>query len=301
MIGQTIVSASRRTDLPAFYSPWLMGRIRAGYCLVANPRFPTRVLRVSLRPEDVLGFVFWTRHAAPLLPHLVELDRAGFAYYFQYTLTGYPASLEPRSPPLDLAIGTLRSLAARIGPERVVWRYDPIVFNRELDEAWHRERFRRLADALDGAIRRLVVSVIDPYVKTRRRIGGEEAGVVYDPARYADFLGWLAGECGDRRLPVQSCAEVGLDVPGILGGRCVDGGLLVPRGGRPEPPEFELHGLREGCLCHRSVDIGANDSCGFGCRYCYATTDHGRALAMVSRHRPEWKCLTRDIPSLGLD
>ncbi|HIJ96789.1 MAG TPA: DUF1848 family protein [Desulfuromonadales bacterium] len=88
VIGQSrIISASRRTDIPAFYATWLMNRIRAGYCYYPNPIFPAKLHRVSLLKEDVSGFVFWTRHPAPLMPYLPELDKAGFPYYFQYTVT----------------------------------------------------------------------------------------------------------------------------------------------------------------------------------------------------------------------
>jgi len=290
-----IVSASRRTDIPAFYAPWLMNRIRAGFCVYPNPFFPQKHYRVSLRSEDVLGFVFWTRHAAPLMPRLPELDRAGFPYYFQYTVVGYPRTVDARCPPPAAAARTFCALSRQIGADRVIWRYDPILLTRELTNTWHRDHFRRLADALAPATRRLVVSVVDPYAKTRRRVGTTEDGVSYGIEAYGELLQWIAAEGAARGLRVQSCAEPLLRVPGIEPGRCVDGSLLCSLSGRTPAPKFPLHRQREGCLCHRSVDIGANDSCGFGCRYCYATASHERARETLRRHRPEWTCLTGDV------
>ncbi len=121
-----IISASRRTDIPAFYAEWFMQRIRAGYCTVPNPFNRGQVSTISLAPEDVDAIVFWTRFPRPLLPHLDELDRCGYRYYFQFTLLDYPRSLETHRPDVRQAVEAFRTLAERIGPERVIWRYDPI-------------------------------------------------------------------------------------------------------------------------------------------------------------------------------
>ncbi len=125
-----IVSASRRTDIPAFYSEWLMQRIRHGFCTYPNPFRSGQIHRVSLLPEDVAGFVFWTRHATPLLPHLNALDNAGFAYYFLYSILGYPHTLEPHSPSLDAATKAFCELASRLGSQRIIWRYDPVILTQ---------------------------------------------------------------------------------------------------------------------------------------------------------------------------
>ncbi|MEI6308487.1 MAG: DUF1848 domain-containing protein [bacterium] len=289
-----IISASRRTDIPAFYTPWLLNRIRAGYCVYQNPLYPTKFHRVSLRKEDVLGFVFWTRHPAPLVPYLSEFDQAGFVYYFQYTIVGYPRTIDPRSPSLDQAIRTFLALSAYVGSERIIWRYDPILLSRETPVEWHQGNFLRIADAIGRATLRLVVSVIDPYRKTQRRMGSVAMEETYSLVAYEDLLCWIAGEAAGRGLVVQSCAEPSLHLPGISPGLCVDAALLNLLSGRLESPELPRHELREGCLCHLSVDIGANDSCGFGCRYCYATSNHAQARETLRRHHPAWSCITGD-------
>ncbi|CAH2030847.1 DUF1848 domain-containing protein [Trichlorobacter ammonificans] len=285
-----IISASRRTDIPAWYTPWLLNRLQAGFCHYPNPRFPAKLHRVSLRSADVLGIVFWTRNPAPLLPHLGSLDHWGYDYYFQYTLTGYPRALEPFAPPVEQALATFRSLAQRLGPRRVIWRYDPIILGSTLTVPWHRDNFRRLADALDGATKRVVISVIDPYRKNRRLVEATVGSIDYHPEAYRELLQYLAQEAADRHLPMESCAEPSLSIPGISAGRCIDAGMFRAAG------RHQRHGLRPGCGCHRSIDIGVNDTCPCGCCYCYATADPRKAREAAERHNPRWSCITGDIP-----
>ena len=148
-----IISASRRTDIPAFYAPWFMNRMRAGYCTVPNPFNRSQVSRISLRPEDVDVIVFWTRNPRPLLPALDELDDRGYRYYFQYTLLDNPRTLDPKSPPVDAAIATFQTLAERIGPARVIWRYDPSVLSSATGADFHLERYARIAAALRQGVK----------------------------------------------------------------------------------------------------------------------------------------------------
>ena len=137
-----IISASRRTDIPAFYAKWFIHRIREGYCMVPNPFNPNQVSRISLKPEDVDVIVFWTRYARPLMPFLNELDDRGYRYYFLYTLMNNPRALEPKSPSHERSLNTFQSLSNRIGMEKVIWRYDPIVFTRITDPNFHRETYQ---------------------------------------------------------------------------------------------------------------------------------------------------------------
>ncbi len=290
-----IISVSRRTDVPAFYTPWFVNRIREGYCVYPNPLYPRKYYRVSLRPQDVLGIVFWTRHPSPLTPYLDELDAAGFTYYFQYTVVGYPKTIDLRSPSLSIAARTFKELSGRIGPDRVIWRYDPIILNRELTFAWHRDNFRRIADIIAPDTHRVVVSIVDPYARTQRRVGTPDDGVKYAPEDYTELLHMIVSEASDRGIRVQSCAEASLRVEGITPGSCVDASLIHTLSGRTTPARWRMHKQREGCLCSESVDIGVNESCGFGCQYCYATKNHARALDTLKKHRPEWNCITGDV------
>ena len=136
-----IISASRRTDIPAYYTPWFMNRIREGYCSVPNPYNPSQIATVSLRPEDVDAIVFWTRNPSPLLPHLKDLDSDGYHYYFLCTIMDNPPILDPHCGPWEKSTRAFRALADMIGPEKVAWRYDPIVFTRETTLDFHKKKY----------------------------------------------------------------------------------------------------------------------------------------------------------------
>jgi hypothetical protein len=290
-----IISVSRRTDIPAFYTPWFMNRVREGFCVYPNPLYSNKFYRVSLQKEDVLGIVFWTRHPAPLIPHLLELDKAGFSYYFQYTVVGYPRTIDLRSPSIDVAIKTFVDLSEHVGPDRVIWRYDPIILNREITASWHHDNFRRLADALARATRRVVISVVDPYLRTKRRLGNTDDGVLYAPEAYAEVLSMIVSEAKARNFVVQSCAEGSIKIDGVSPSSCVDASLLYRLRNLPVPMRIPFQKQRENCLCHKSVDIGVNDSCGFGCPYCFATTSHKKAMERVKLHRSDWSCIIGDV------
>jgi hypothetical protein len=288
-----IISASRRTDIPAFYAQWFIKRIRAGYCTVPNPFNSRQISRISLLPEDVDVIVFWTRNPRPLLPYLDELGQRGFRYYFQYTLLGYPAQIDPHSPPRAAVISTFRELAARIGPQRIIWRYDPIMFSKVTGVQYHAENYAHLAAALKGATHRSVVSLMDIYAKTRRRIAqlnqdglaiSEYQGAPSQP--FDDLMNAFAQAAHQNELSIHSCAEeLDLTVYGIQPGKCIDDqyieatfGLQVDH--RKDP------GQRKACGCVVSKDIGIYDSCLFGCPYCYATGSFERARQNHAQHDP---------------
>ena len=168
-----IISASRRTDIPAFYADWFIDRVRQGECLVPNPYNPKQISKVSLKSEDVIAFVFWTREPHPLMKYLKELDGEGFKYYFLYTITGYPSSIELYSPKRNVAVDHFKKLSDLIGREKVIWRYDPLIFSNQTTLEWHEENFGRLVSDLSGYTERVMLSVIEPYRKTVSRLEKE--------------------------------------------------------------------------------------------------------------------------------
>lgn len=293
-----IVSASRRTDIPAFYAPWFMNRIRAGYCTVPNPFNNRQVSTISLRPEDVDVIVFWTRNPRPLFGKLAELDARGFRYYFQFTLLDNPREVDPKSPPVAAAVATFRELAARIGPDRVIWRYDPIVLGNATGPDFHLERYARIAGQLRGSTHRSVISVMDMYRKIVQRVDAlalqgitiarQEVDQTPGFARLMTGLERLASENG---MEIQSCAEeLDLTRYGIRPGKCIDDefiarvfGLQLGLGKDPSQ--------RAACGCVASRDIGMYDSCLFGCAYCYATGSFARAGENYARHDPAGESL----------
>jgi len=295
-----IISASRRTDIPAFYSDWLRERLRRGFCLVPNPFNPRQVARVSLRPADVDALVLWSKNPRPLLDHLEELVAPGYPCYFQFTLNDYPRWLEPGVPALAERLETFRRLARHLGPERVVWRYDPLVFTSVTTHAYHRQAFRRLVDALAGHSRRVVVSIVDFYRKTERRLGqlaGQGIGVERRPRDNPltwELLEEMRVLAAGRDLEMFSCAD-DLSRAGIPAGACIDAELLGRLGrqvsARKDP------GQRPTCRCAVSRDIGMTDTCRHGCRYCYATRDPALAARRHSQHRPRAPVLWQASPA----
>lgn len=287
-----IISASRRTDIPALYADWFINRVRAGVCTVPNPFNPGQVTQVSLRPEDVDVIVFWTRFPRPLLPYLNELDGRGYRYYVQVTVLDYPHLLHPRVPPFDAVGRACRELAARIGPERVIWRYDPIMLSSLTDAAYHRRAFERVAGALCVATRRCVVSLADPYRKTARRLQmlAAQGVALYDTEAATEAMEMLMPDlvsiATGHGIEMVSCAEtVDLQRFGVRPGKCIDDDLIrrlfgIAVDGRKDPAQ------RAACGCVVSKDIGMYDSCTFGCVYCYATSDFERAQRNRARHDP---------------
>jgi hypothetical protein len=289
-----IISASRRTDLPAFYGEWFAKRLESGSCLVANPFNPRQVTQVSLRRQDVTAFVFWTRDPRPFGAVLDRLDRDRLPYLFLFTLTGYGSPLEPFAPPVDEAVPAFQRLASRIGPERVVWRYDPIVLGPGLDVEDHCRRFESLAAALCGSTRSVRLSFVDLYHKTCRRLGSAAPDFLTDPAQNraaGQLLGRLAAIASAHGIEAQTCAEpVDYSSHGVPPGACIDPSLLATVCGH-DVPRSKDKGQRPYCRCAPSRDIGACDTCLHGCVYCYATSSHQVAVDRHRRHDP-------DAPSL---
>jgi len=280
-----IISASRRTDIPAFYAEWFMNRIRAGGCDVPNPFNPRQVSRVSLRPEDVDVIVFWTRNACPLLPYLGELDHLGHRYCFLYTVVDHGRELEPGGPALEAALRTFRQIADAVGAARVVWRYDPIVFSDATGVAHHRETFGRIAGALAGHTTRCIISLVDLYAKVRKRLGSLG---VREPTRSEldELIPSMVSTANAAGITLTSCAEeVDLATYGVRPGKCIDDEWIRQAFGI-EVAYAKDPGQRKACRCVTSRDIGMYDTCPAGCVYCYATNDPERACARHAGHDP---------------
>lgn len=293
-----VISASRRTDIPAFYWRWFMRRLDAGYCEVANPFNASQVRRVSLKPEDVAAFVFWTRDATQLLKDTGRLHGLGYRFYVHYTLTGYPRELERHSPTAGRAVRTLRSLSDAVGPERVIWRYDPIIPGSAMSPEYHLENFTELAEQLCGAVRDVYISFCEPYAKTKRRLAvvAEKTSWSFELekniAAQAELATRLAEVATAHGMQLYSCSQPDLAAPGLKTGRCVDPGRI--RTLRPELGlTLKAAPTRPGCGCAESIDIGAYDTCAFGCEYCYATSSSDLPGRRLKEHDPADSFLQR--------
>ncbi len=287
-----IISASRRTDIPAFYTPWLMNRLRAGFCTVPNPFNPQQVARISLKPADVDALLLVSRNPHPLLQHLDELDRMGYNYYFQYTLIGNPRLIDPHTPPAEAGVRIFREFASHVGPQRMVWRYDPVVLSDITPPAFHVENFRKIAQALAGSTELCIFSIMDLYSKARGRLAemsrsGARLLQPYRPENLLEtFVPAIVNAAAEVGITIQSCAEeLDLERYGVQSGACIDAAYIqktfgVSVGSVKDP--F----MRKACNCARSRDVGMYDGCLFGCPYCYATSSFERAWQNYRTHDP---------------
>lgn len=244
-----------------------------------------------MKPEDVDVIVFWTRNPRPLFSHLFELDDRGYRYYFLYTLMANPRQIDPGSPTVEAASVTFRELSDRIGPERVVWRYDPILLSSITDPGFHLRAYRHIAGELMGCTSRSVVSIAHMYRKVQKRMGelGTQGVQLLPSAEdmISSLMNSLAEISSEHKMTIQSCAlELDLRKFGILPGKCVDDDLIR----RVFGVDLEVKKdscQRTNCGCAASKDIGMYDSCLFGCIYCYATSSFERAKANYKNHDPE--------------
>jgi hypothetical protein len=289
-----IVSASRRTDIPAFYAEWFMNRIRNRFVLTRNPFRPAHIDRISLDPASVDAVVFWTRNAEPLIPHLDELDSLGYRYYFQYTLVHYPRVFERWPVSLSEKIDRFKRLSQRVGPDKVVWRYDPIILSSLTGPVYHRGHFAQIAGALRGFTRRAVISFLDIYRKTKRaldRLTRTRKIRIIDIHRHEEMVREICGPLAEIGrtcdLEMFTCAEpFNLEDLGIRHGKCIDDELLNRLFGLTLTIARDK-GQRKLCGCVESKDIGAYDTCPHGCIYCYANLDSGLARRNFQNHKKD--------------
>ena len=276
-----IVSVSRRTDIPAFYGSWFEARLAEGFAVYRNPFDHRRSFSVSLRPEDVSAFVFWSKNFAPFLDVLGRLNES-YAALFQCTVTGYGQDLEPAVPDLASRLGAVRELGRIYQPGAVFWRYDTVVISDRYTPAWHTENFRRLCGSLCGHVDRCIISFLQVYGSVGRNMSGLSRAKLAPESEtdLAQQLGEIASEHG---LATFCCCQDHLAGPSVRPSHCIDGWALRELYPERFPSIVATRGTRRMCRCAESRDIGAYNTCGHGCRYCYAVRDHTRAVAATRR------------------
>lgn len=283
-----IISVSRRTDIPAFYSAWFFNRLRDGYVLVKRNINSRRISRISLRPDVVDGFVFWTKNPAPMLPYLNELK--DYACCFHVTVTAYGREAEGGIPSkAGCVIPAVRELARRIGSDQVIWRYDPIFLSEKYTETYHIQQFAALAEELSPYTKKCVISFLDYYPHIGRGLAalGVQPVSAAGKKRLAAMLSDIGRSCG---LQLEACAEdLDLSAAGIMPGHCVDAALFERLLGEPLKLEKDKT-QRLACGCAESIDIGTYGTCRGGCLYCYAGSA-GQTVCPAG-HWPESPLLT---------
>ena len=261
-----IHSASRRTDIPAWYGEWFMNRLREGFALVPNPYAENlhTLRKIPLSPDVVDCIVFWSKNPRPFLKFLPEIRRMGYPFYFQFTLNPYEQAIEQNLPSLEERIDTFHHLSAMIGPERIVWRYDPVIIDKAHPSDWHGAQFERLCALLHADACRCIFSFFDRYAKDQS--GFREA----DEAAMRAVARGFSSTAAQYGLPLSTCSEaIDLSGYGIPHAACIDPVQISRILGCPVRAKKDPN-QRPFCGCMESVDIGSYNSCINGCVYCYA-------------------------------
>lgn len=287
-----IISASRRTDIPAFYSDWFFNRIKEGSVLVRNPVSSHQVSKISLSPDAVDCIVFWTKNPGPMLERLPELNP--YHFYFQFTLNSYDTSIETNVPEKRQLIETFRKLSGMIGRERVIWRYDPVLLTRKFNAEYHAKWFGYLAEKLCNYTDRCVISFMDLYKKTERNLRG--IGLLpMDNGIMNELAGRISAVSSKVGIRVESCSEaIDLERYGIRHGKCIDDALISKITGKRIKPVKDPN-QRPNCGCVKSVDIGAYNTCGHHCLYCYANSGRESVKRNVRLHHDQSPLLVGEL------
>ena len=277
-----ILNTGGRTDTVQYYTEWLLRRFEEGYVLSRNPLFPNKVTRYELTPDKVDCVVFCSKDYKPILPRLHEItDR--FHTYFHYTITAYGKEIEPGVPSVEESIRTLKELSAQVGRERIAWRYDPVLLTDTYTIEHHLETFEKMAEEIAPHIDRCIFSFVEMYRKLETNMPELIALTEEDKDTLARGLGEIADKHG---IFLQTCGTNGdFSRYGIHASGCMTLDIL----GRANGITFKNlkhRGMREGCHCIESRDIGAYDTCLNGCKYCYANKSPKKARENFKFHDP---------------
>ncbi|MEC9485265.1 MAG: DUF1848 domain-containing protein [Candidatus Izemoplasma sp.] len=278
-----IITASRRTDIPAFYAQWFINRIREGYVLTANPYNPNQIKHISLTPKSIDVIVFWTKNAASMLPMLNKLN--GFNYYFQYTVTPYQKDIEEQLPKIDIRVKTFKVLADKIGLEKVIWRYDPILLTDKYTIDFHIRAFTYLCEKLKDSTHKVIISFLDEYAKIRKTLKTEKIYPLSN--KEIDIIAYKFSEIANKHdLSIETCGEaMDLSMYGISHAKCIDSEYINHVFDKKLIYEKDPY-QRETCLCMDSIDIGAYNSCKHFCKYCYANYHNTSVINNTQKHDP---------------
>jgi hypothetical protein len=277
-----ILSASRRTDIPAFYSNWFFNRIQAGYLKVVNPFNKNQIRTIELSPDKVECIVFWTKDPANFINRLNLLQE--YNYYFLFTVNSYPDQIEQILRSSQQIIRTFRQLSDLLSPERVIWRYDPIFFCNGIDEGFHLRNFDYLAGELADYTEKCIISFIDYYQKTIRKMSRLLPEEIND-CQKINFLKQLEKIASRSGIKIEVCSEaVDYTEIGIEKASCIDLNLINQLTGKklklPKDPN-----QRKSCNCVVSVDIGTYNTCKHNCLYCYAC--HNSKAIKIGHHNSD--------------
>ncbi len=308
IVHPVVVSASRSTDIPAFYSKWFINRLKAGYSVWVNPFNQKRQL---VKFDKTRLVVFWSKNPKPLIRILPEIDKLEINYYFQFTLNDYEAEgLEPNVPDLADRINTFRELSNRIGKGKVIWRFDPMILTKDLSISGLIKKVKKIGDMLHNYTNKLVFSFADIAAYRKVQINLRKAKIEYldfDEEKMKELASELSMLNKGWDLELATCAEsVSLEEFGIKHNKCIDDDLiaelfsndkqLMEFIGRDQntlslfsektqkKKGLKDKGQRKLCGCINSKDIGQYNTCKHLCVYCYANNSANVVHKNSSRH-----------------
>ncbi|MEG0077487.1 DUF1848 domain-containing protein [Anaerorhabdus sp.] len=270
-----ILNISGRTDIVAFYTNWLMNRFNEGYVDVRNPFYPRSVSRIFF--NDVEAIVFCTKNPKPILPYL---DKINIPSIFQVTCTPYTSDIELAVGDKKEIIDSMIELSRRLGKENVVLRYDPILINDKYTVDYHERAFERLCSLLEGYVGQVIVSFVDEYKNVNRHMGKLKIKQLSEED-YIDIGKRLVKITNKYGMSIQTCYEKNdLSSVGFIQSACCTKELAYRLTGRSNFPKWKARD----CGCVEMVDIGAYNTCGHYCRYCYANYDEKNVTLNRKNH-----------------
>lgn len=277
-----ILSVSRRTDIPAFYSDWFINRLREEVVWVRNPMNYHSISQISLAPNVVDCIVFWSKNPQPMFKYLDEIE-SKYKFYFQYTINAYEKDLEPNLPSLDERLNNFIYLAKRYGKERVIWRYDPIIITPKYNLEWHIKRFEYIANKLKDYTTTCVFSFLDVYEKNKNNL---LKLAIKDITRdlMVEISQKLKPIADKNRIKLKTCSEdIDLIDLEIKRSCCIDPDL-ISKIINCKIKAVKDKNQRASCGCVESIDIGQYNTCSHGCVYCYANYSKESVKTNCLRH-----------------
>ncbi|MGN0739159.1 MAG: DUF1848 domain-containing protein [Treponema sp.] len=269
-----ILSVSRRTDIPAFFSDWFYKRIEEGFFMVRNPMNVHQVSKISVSPQNVECLVFWTKNPSDdFILNLKKLDSMGYNYYFQFTISSYAQDIEKNVPHKKAVIEKFIKLSEQIGREKIIWRYDPIILTEKYNMDYHIKYFAWIAEKLYKYTEKVIISFVDCYPKIKNRLAPRQITELTQ-TQMRSLAENLKAIARKYDLMIESCSEkINLDDIGIPHGHCIDGDL-INRICKKNFAHAKDKTQRKECGCARSIDVGAYNTCLHNCAYCYAIENY---------------------------
>ena len=285
-----IISVSRRTDIPAFYGDWFLKRLEEGYAGYINP-FNNKKYLVSLKNEDIAGFVFWSKNFVLFIDKLEKIKNSGYKFYFNYTINNYPKIFEPNVAPVESLINNIKDLSNQYSPQHINWRYDPIILSDITDYDFHIKNFEMIASAISGYVERCIISFVYLYEKVKKNfksIQKDNNMQIEEPdinlkVKLAEKLAAIASIYG---IKIYSCCCDYLVSDKVGRASCIDGNLAnkIFFNNNEENIYFKPKPSRPACGCVESIDIGTYNTCVHGCVYCYANMNKKSASEKFNNH-----------------